>query len=106
MPPLVRLQPRKPRKPRRHVANVEVGGSTTVSPSHALLAQLAEAQILRTWRSGFESPGRYSWKVNRPGRRAPLLADARVTAKRGTSFWCHPTAGRRPVKAAIGVRIS
>jgi hypothetical protein len=26
---------------------------------HAVLAQLAEAQVLGTWRSGFESPGRY-----------------------------------------------
>ena len=35
--------------------------------SLAVLAQLVEAQVLGTWWSGFESPGRYSWKANRTG---------------------------------------
>jgi hypothetical protein len=34
-------------------------GSNPVGHSHAVLAQLVEAQVLGTWRSGFESPGRY-----------------------------------------------
>jgi hypothetical protein len=42
-------------------------GSNPVGHSQAVLAQLAEAQVLGTWRSGFESPGRYSGKVNRLG---------------------------------------
>jgi hypothetical protein len=35
--------------------------------SLAVLAQLVEAQVLGIWRSGFESPGRYSWRANRTG---------------------------------------
>jgi hypothetical protein len=37
------------------------------------------------------------WPAARQGRKR--------TAKRGNSFWCRSTAGRCPVKAAIGVRI-
>ena len=40
-------------------------GSNPVGHSHAVLAQLVEAQVLDTWRSGFESPGRYSRRANR-----------------------------------------
>ena len=53
-------------------------------PLQAVLAQLAEAQVPGTWRSGFESPGRYSWKVNRPGGRARPLSDAPVARWRSS----------------------
>jgi hypothetical protein len=87
-----------------HLLQQDVVGSKPVSRSHALLGQLGRAASLRrmTFRvriSGGARPlagesrpirsartGRFAcprpeaaWKVNRPGCRAPLLADARVT---------------------------
>jgi hypothetical protein len=64
-------------KPAVRSSDRSVSGKHASSPSSqdefesrrslAVLAQLAEAQVLGTWRSGFESPGRYPWKVNQTG---------------------------------------
>jgi hypothetical protein len=49
---------------------------------------------LKSW---VQIPPAPRWLAARQGRKR--------TAKRGNSFWCRSTAGRCPVKAAIGVRI-
>lgn len=51
----------------QHASSPSSQGRFESGRSLAVLAQLAEAQVLGTWRSGFESPGRYSWKVNQTG---------------------------------------
>jgi hypothetical protein len=50
--------------------------SNLVGHSRAVLVQLARDAAFRAQRFGVRVPGTVLRKVNRPGRRAPLLADA------------------------------
>ena len=51
----------------QHASSPSSQGRFESGRSLAVLAQLVEAQVLGIWRSGFESPGRYSWRANRTG---------------------------------------